>query len=181
LEERALAVHGAGSTLFVEGLVDVECDLEKPLFRINGDKTSATSVAALAGEVTEIVAPLRKDARTPDATLRLLLEAYRAALGGTGRPVGSQVDTDEVLYQAALLQQSPSFRTDPTARAFKDYGRVAFRRDLYVMLEAGHVEVDGLRFRHAPGSTKRGALFMLVPALGRPSHLGRIWFEERGN
>src|SRR5439155_3884199 len=107
----------------------------------------------------------------------LLLQAYEQEIKATGRTAGSQVTTASLLLQVALLQQPASFRSNPPGRSFRDYPRIQFRADLFALLASGRYETGRRRLRFAAGSDTAGAVFMLVPALDRAAHVGRLWFE----
>jgi hypothetical protein len=60
---------------------------------------------------------------------------------------------------------------------FKEYPVEVFRADLFGALTGDAATRSGRRLRASSGSDTQGALFMVVPALGRTGYVGRLWFE----
>jgi hypothetical protein len=89
---------------------------------------------------------------------------------------GSQVNTTDLILPLVIQRQSSRFASNPTASAFVPYELRQLRADLYNLLKSELVGTSG--FHWAPGSTNKGAVFIFVPALGRATHVGRIWFDE---
>ncbi len=177
LTGRGLTVHGEGATLFVEGVVVLHSDVSGGHVTMNGATLRTLDVSRIAERAAEIAEGLSKQASDPRETLRLILDAYQEEVGLSSRPFGTQIETTALIYRMALLRQTDRFRNNPTSQLFQDYGQDQFRRDFYRLLLSQHQEVSGMWLRYTPGSSKRGAVFMLVPSLGRSAHVGRIWFD----
>lgn len=177
LTRRGLSVVGDTTPLVIDGVVHVEIDKKKPSVSVNGEASEDLSIPGLARAIEERADRLKKDAAKPGAFLELLAEAYDRELRAAARPDAKQVQTLQLLPHLLLARQSAAFRANPSARNFREYTREQFRADMYQLLSSGAFESGGRRFRYASGSDTQGALFMLVPALGRMAHVGRIWFE----
>jgi hypothetical protein len=177
LRDAGLHVYGETALLVINGIVHAEIETKKGSVRINGKVTTDMSVGSVKQVISEELDRLRKLVTPPEKFIRLLLSAYEAERNQTAKEFGSQVQTSGILWQLALLKQQPSFRSNPTATAFREYPRELFRADLFRLLESNLTNTDGKLFRYASGSDTAGAVFMFVPQLGRTAHIGRIWFE----
>ncbi len=178
VSESGFAVHGETSPLIVEGIVHIEVDVAQGRTSVNGQPVAELTPAAVTDAVQAEIFRLRK-AITPAAKmLEQLSAAYDQEIRSSGKPPGTQASTRNLLPHLVMLRQPPAFHADPRRTNFRDYPRELFRADLYTLLHSG-VDVSGRRrLRITSGSDKSGAVFMLVPALQRTAHLGRIWFEE---
>ncbi len=174
------SVFGQTSLLIVEGIVHLEMDLKKRRVVVNGITLDDLAVPAICQRVTEELARLRASITPPLAMLKQVAEAYdrEARLGGV--ELGTQVHTTALLLQIALARQTANFRSDPSSRNFREYSLVQVRADLYTLLQSGEQSMQRRRFRYASGADTTGAVFMLVPALQRTAHIGRVWFEGEG-
>jgi hypothetical protein len=174
-------VHGETSPLIVDGVVHVEVSPEQGVVRVNGEADSDCSCAEVAARVEAELRRLRKLATPPATLLEQIQTAYDEECCVRRLEPGTQVETLAVLYRVALLRQQAGFRRNPTAKSFREYPREVFRADLFALLQSGALAGRGRRLRYASGSDTAGAIFMLVPALGRAAHVGRIWFEPAGD
>jgi hypothetical protein len=177
LRARALTVHGETALLIVEGIVHVEANSKVAMVKINGSPVEELSSPMIATRVTAEVERLRGLITPPADMLRQLLAAYERETAATGQPPGSQVRSTAILAQLAFLRQRPAFTQNPVAANYREYPRDVFRAELFTLLADGNQLIQGKRFRYASGSDPGGAVFMLVPALGRAAHVGRLWFE----
>lgn len=178
LRDAGLSVYGETALLVVEGIVHVEININKAVVRVNGEVATNTSVAALKEVIREEVERVRKLTTPPEKFVELLLRAYEAERVQAGKEFGAQLQVSGILWQAVLLKQHPSFRSNPIVINFHGYPREIFRADLYRLLDSNLSSIGGNHFRYASGSDTAGAMFMLVPQLGRTAHIGRIWFER---
>jgi hypothetical protein len=181
LQERGRTVHGEGSPLIVDGIVYVEASPDQGTVRVNGEAEQDFSCSAVVGRIEAELQRLRKLATPPAALLEQMQAAYDEECTVRRLEPGTQVETLAILYRTALLRQQAGFRRNPTAKSFREYPREVFRADLYALLRSGSLTAQGRRLRYASGSDTAGAIFMLVPALGRSAHVGRIWFEPAGD
>lgn len=177
LNELGHEVRGEAGLLIVDGIVHIEIDLEKLRISVNGAPCVRLGVEAVAAKAEEAVQRLRRTITPSRKMLEQLLTAYEQAVKATNKQSGSQAEMSAVMLQLVMLRQSPAFRANPEGRLFRDYPRELFRADLFTLLATGQADVKGKRLRCASGSDTVGAVFMMVPALGRAAHLGRIWFE----
>ena len=178
LSNRGYAVHGTTSPLIVDGIVYVDVDVPQRKLFINGEPVSQFDCALLSERVDAEVQRLKAATTPPAKLLEQLLQAYETVVRSTNRDSGTQVEAAAVMLQLCMLRQRAKFLGDPRARYLIEYPFELFRSDLYALLSAGISTVKGKRFRYASGASTAGAVFMLVPALGRAAHLGRIWFEQ---
>jgi hypothetical protein len=180
LARRGRKVHGEGSLLVVEGFVHVEIDAKKGSVRVDGHPCGAATAVAVADMVDGELERLRRRVTPPEKMAEQLHAAYTRELVVRGREPRSQIETAALLVQLTFLRQDEGFRSNPSSTNFREYPRELFRADLHLLLSAGPPEVHGVRFRCASGSNTAGAIFMHVPALGRCTHVGRMWFEAAG-
>lgn len=171
-------VFGGAGTLIVAGIVHVEVNTKRWTVDVNGQRLESLLPNEIARIAHEEVARLRAEVQGPEKFLAELQAAYDREVGATGGKPGQQLPLLDLLPVMALARQSKRFCENPVGKGFKDYPVEVFRAELYGMLAAGVNELRGRRFRQAPGADTKGALFMLVPALGRSAHVGRIWFED---
>lgn len=181
LREDGYEIYGDSALFVVNGIVYVETDAKKGVVRVNNVLLSDASTDGARTQVATELDRLKKLMTPPEKLLTLLLRAYQAELAISKKDFGTQVPTNSVFWQVALLRQQSTFRSNPTAANFKEYPRETFRADLYDLLKANLTGVEQKRFCYASGSDTSGAVFMLVPQLGRPAHIGRIWFELSEN
>jgi hypothetical protein len=180
LKTKGHTVFGDADLLIVDGIAHLELNPAKGKIALNQAAIDSFDAAAIADAVTEEIAKLRKVGTEPELMLKQLLEAYeREARANNLRP-GAPVQTTFVLSQLTFLRQTNAFRTNPSARLFKEYPHDVFRADLYALLASGRLTINDRKFRYASGADTSGAIFMLVPALERPAHVGRVWFEDGG-
>jgi hypothetical protein len=177
LSSRGMEVYGQGELLIVDGIVHVEVDSETAKIKINDQTCTEITPRAVVDRVESEIALLRKLKVPPEETLKLLLKAYKRELLLRSLSLGTQVETTALLLQMAWNRQNVSFQNNPSAPNFREYSRALFRAELYELLRGGSLIIDGTRLRYASGSDTKGAVFMMVPALGRCAHVGRIWFE----
>jgi len=180
LKSKGHAVFGDADLLIVDGIAYLELGLAKGKIALNQTAIEGFDAAAIANAVTEEIAKLRKAATEPASMLKQLLEAYDREARANNLRLGAPVQTTSVLSQLTFLRQTNAFRANPCARLFKEYPHDVFRADLYALLASGRLTVEGRKFRYASGADTSGAVFMLVPALERPAHVGRVWFEDGG-
>jgi hypothetical protein len=173
-------VFGDADLLIVDGIAHLEFNPEKGKVALNQAAIDSFNPASIADAVTEEIARLRKVGTEPTLMLKHLLEAYDREVRANDIRTGTPVQTTSVLAQLTFLRQTNAFRTNPSARLFKEYPHEVFRADLYGLLSSGRLTVNNRKFRYASGADTSGAVFMLVPALERPAHVGRIWFEDQG-
>jgi hypothetical protein len=173
-------VFGATGLLIVDGTVHVDVDLKKSRVTVNDVSIDDLNVTSITAKVLEELERLRMAITPPGQMLERLAEAYDREVRSSGVNPGTQVQTTALLLQLALMRQAANFRGDPSARNYREYPRVLFRADLHTLLVSGESSVRSMRFRYASGADTAGAIFMLVPALGRTAHIGRIWFEVQG-
>lgn len=169
-------VYGESSLLIVDGIVHVDIDLSKFRILVNDTETVDLSVSSVATRVREECDRLRKALTPPKAMLEMMLLAYQREIRATEKAPSAQVETTAILLQLAMLRQPGGFRSNPRSRNFREYPRELFRADLFTLLSSNDGEAGGTRLRYASGSDTVGAIFMMVPALGRAAHVGRIWF-----
>lgn len=178
--EANLEVYGDQSLFVVDGLVHVAIDTRKGTVLIDDEipssftifeivKAAQTRLAEVSGQVTPV-----------EQFLTELSLSYRLDCVAESKEHGTQIQTLSLLPRIALMRQRGLFRSNPTKEQFSPYPYHLFRADLYCLLKSGTAEVQGQVFRYASGSDTKGSVFMLVPALGRTAHVGRIWFEKDG-
>ncbi len=177
VREAGFAVYGDAASFFVDGIVHIELDTTKSIVRINGELLSDLSVEQIQSRLLQELERLKKLLTPPEKFLVLVLRAYENEVSQQKKEFGSQIQTGALLWQLTLLKQQPTFRSNPTAENFRPYPREVFRADFFRLLEANVTLAKGKQFRYASGSDTDGAIFTLVPQLGRPAHVGRIWFE----
>ena len=178
LEGNGHTVVGEGQQWVVDGSVYLDLNLKDAQLKVNGRIFPSLAVAAVAVEVALEAKELKRQL-TPRATLaRQLYDAYSRQRGIEGKAPGAQLYLTAVYSQLVLLRQPKKFSSDPSAQNFAPYPLSQFRADLYELMSADEpIVVDGHRLKHSSGWDTSGAIFMLVPTLGRPAHVARIAFE----
>ncbi len=174
-----LEVFGEAGLMVVNGIVHVETDLKKGVVRVNGSLAPEVIPGSILTLVQAELDRLKKVFTPPEKFLDLLLRAYESELRSGNKEFGAQVQTAALFWQLAILKQSPQFRLNPSTENFREYPKEVFRADLFGLLKSNVSEIQGKRFHFSSGSDTTGAVFILVPHLGRTAHLGRIWFEQR--
>jgi len=177
LTARGHQVHGDGAVFIVDGIAHVEVGVQRRQVKVNSASVSDLAPAVVAEAVDREVRRLREQLTAPAEMLDQLLLAYERELRLSGQAEGRQVPVTSLLLHVAVLRQRPAFVQNPTASNYREYSREQFRADLHGLLASGGLAIRGKRLRHASGADTSGAIFMLVPALGRPAYVGRMWFE----
>lgn len=170
-------VFGDTSPLVVDGIVHIDIDKVTAAVSVNSEPVEDLSIQGISGVVHDRASALQKDRTKPPLFLDQLADAYAKELRITGKEAGTQVPTLSLLGHIMMARQTSGFRTNPTARSFREYTREHFRADLYNLMRQGKLDHGAARFRYASGSDTVGAVFMFVPALERTAHVGRVWFE----
>lgn len=181
LTESGLVVYGESSLLVVEGLVHIDLDVRNAKASINGLAQRDLSLKGLAERSVSELQRIRQVTVPPEQFGAEMLRAYGAMLPLVGARFGSQVATLDLLPQVLMQRQNASFLADPKAGQFREYPLCDFRADLYGLIGAGTLHIEGATFHWSSGSNTKGAVFMFVPGLGRTAHVGRIWFEREGD
>jgi hypothetical protein len=178
LEGGGHTVIGEGQQWVVDGSVYLELNLKDGHLKMNGRVLSTLAVPAVVGEITLEAKELKRKLTPRAALARQLYDAYTRQRAIDNKPIGAQLYLTAVYSQLVLLRQPKKFSADPSAQNFVPYPLAQFRADLFELMSAADpVVVDGQRFKHSSGWDTSGAIFMLVPALGRPAHVARIAFE----
>ncbi|HLH31584.1 MAG TPA: hypothetical protein VKY31_10305 [Terriglobia bacterium] len=178
LKARGHSVFGQTATFIADGIVHVDTsELSEGRISVNETAVEPPTVQAVVGKVGEEVTRLKKAITPPSQLLEAIWTAYQLELRQTGKALGAQVETTAIMLRLAMQRQTSAFRSNPQARNFREYSKQSFRADLYTLLSSGELVIKGHRFRCAAGADTRGAIFMFVPALQRPTHVGRLWFE----
>jgi hypothetical protein len=177
LRSAGLSVYGETALLIINGIVHIEIDSKKDVVLINGRAASELSVPVLQDLTISQIEQTSNSTSRPETFLSLLLHGYESEIAQAGKTFGTQVRTSSLHWQLTLQKQQQSFRSNPTAATFREYPRELFRADLYRLLEANLTVLENRRFCYASGSDTTGAVFTLVPQLGRTAYVGRIWFE----
>lgn len=179
LTTQGLVVHGEGNSLFVNGIVHIELEPDAGRAKINGVVQTALSTQALTDAAKADATILASQSTTPATFLGQLAAAYRHALLPAEGSFGTPVMTTDLLPWLLFQRQTPRFLLDPQLGGFVAYPFPLFRADLFGLLNSSVQSIGDITFRWSSGSTTKGAVFMLVPSLGRPAHVGRIWFERK--
>jgi hypothetical protein len=180
LSDRGHHVLGEGMMIIVDKVVHVQLDLTGSEAHINDSILKHLDRRTIVAAIEQSAKALG-DAAQPDKFIQELFSAYKLVIASTGRTLGSQIETTSILPYLLLGRQKSRFLSNPTLRDFVEYPAPTFRADLLALMSAEDQTIDGYNFRHASGSDMRGAVFMFVPSLGRPAHVGRIWFEPHSN
>jgi hypothetical protein len=163
----------------VNGLVHVEVDAPHAKVTLNGTGQRDLSLGGLVDAIDKELARTSQALTPPQDFGRQLLRAYNTEMVLRGLKPGSQVTTLDLLPHVLLQRQTSRFLTDPKSEQFCPYPLTSFRADLFSLLKAGGTVFENAEFHWASGSNTKGAVFMLVPGLGRPAHVGRIWFTQK--
>lgn len=177
LTKNGHAVFGETALLVVDGIVHVQIDVEAGTVRINDVPSEDLEIKPIAVRVREETARLRRLITAPLDFLKALSDAYDREIRTAGAATGSQAHAAALALQIALQRQTAAFRSDPSSKHYREYPRSLFRADLYSLLASRETKIKGRTFHHAAGADTAGSVFMLVPALGRMAHVGRIWFD----
>jgi hypothetical protein len=180
LKSSGHTVFGDADLLIVDGIAHLELSPGNGKIALNQSSIESFDPDVIAIAVSDEITKLRKAATEPGLMLTRLLEAYDREVRANDLRPGAPVQTTSVLTQLTFLRQTNAFRTNPSARLFKEYPHEVFRADLYALLSSGRLTLNNRKFRYASGADTSGAVFMLVPALERPAHVGRVWFEDEG-
>lgn len=172
------SVFGQTATFIADGIVHVDTSaLSEARISVNETAVEPPTVHAVVAKVGEEVRRLNKAITPPSQLLEAIWTAYQLELRETEKPPGAQVETTAIMVRLAMQRQTSAFMSNPQARNFREYSKQSFRADLYTLLSSGELVINGQRLRCAAGADTRGAIFMFVPALQRPAHVGRLWFE----
>jgi hypothetical protein len=171
------SIFGTSGLLIVDGIVHVDVDIKKRRVTVNDAPIDNLDVTLICSIVEQELERLRLAITPPVQMLERMAEAYKREMRSTGARPGSQVHTTALLVHLALMRQPANFRSDPSARHYREYPSVLFRADLYTLMASGEHSIQSSKFRYASGADTTGAVFMFVPALGRSAHVGRIWFQ----
>jgi hypothetical protein len=177
LRGRGWTVVGDDSQPVIDGVVFVQIDGAKPEVRLNGRIAQDLAAGSIVQGVDETLKRIQSRRTTPESFVKALERAYDEEIRSSGGRPGDQVRIAAIHQRLLLGRQSNAFLQDPRTEVFKEYPAEIFRADLYSALTDKIVTSGKRRLRIASGSDTQGALFMVVPELGRPGHVGRIWFE----
>ncbi len=177
-KEQNWEVSGDATRPLIEGLVFVEIDIAKPEIRINSKLVKDMAPASVTATVADTLSRIKARRTTPETFLTELEHAYDEESRAMGVQPGSQVHLSALHQRLLLARQSKAFLRDPRSETFKEYPLELIRADLYGALAADSPTPSGRRLRVASGSDTQGAVFMLVPMLGRAGYVGRVWFER---
>jgi hypothetical protein len=178
LANAGMTVYGDGNLLIADGIIHIQSDTSSGSLRINGEEAGTFDVQTITNLVQKRSQQLKEDNTAPVDLLNQLRSAYELARTAEAKEYGTQLQTTSLLPYLAILRQKPTFRNNPTKEQFQSYIFEQFRADLYRLLSDGNLTTKDETLRYASGSDTKGAVFMLVPALGRTAHVGRIWFER---
>ena len=182
ITDRGHEVYGETSPLIVDGIVHIDTNLEKKgKVLINGRSVDDLSQLSIASKVEAEIDRIGKNITPPEQMIRDLLAAYEILLRKNGQPFGTQLESTTLQFQIFMKRQPPAFAENPSLATFQEYPREVYRAELYILLKSGLSKLNGKKFRYASGSDTNGAVFMMVPALGRTAHVGRMWFEEEAD
>lgn len=181
LKEAGFEVYGDGRLLIANGIVYIETDVPKGRATVNGEPLSSLRFSDLVSSVAAAFDQMKQDMTAPDVMLKQMRVAYDLACRRGATEPGSQIQTLSLLPELVLMHQKPGFRLNPVREQYTAYPLTVFRADFYSLLLSGQLEDAGWELRYASGSDTKGAVFMLVPALGRTAHIGRVWFERSDN
>lgn len=178
LRKRGERIEGDPANLILDGVVYVVFDRDRQRVTINGVAADDLRLPAVIAEVLSVRAKLRDGTTPPEAFIEDLLRAYEAETQATGKSVGDQVRLDSLHYRLLMHRQSKAFRSDPSASAFREYTRDQFRSDLYELLASNVTTAGGQAVAVDSGADTAGALWMLIPSLGRAGYVGRLRFTS---
>lgn len=178
LTNAGISVYGDGNLLIADGIVHVQADSITATLRVNGEPAGTFHVPAVASLVQQRARQLTMNKTSPPELLKQLRTAYELARTAEGKEYGTQLQTTALLPYLVIQRQRPSFRNNPTREQFQPYTLEQFRADLYHLLASGNLTTGDETLGYASGSDTKGAIFMLVPALGRTAYVGRVWFER---
>ena len=165
-------VYGDGNLLILDGIVYISADTRRGIVHVNTEELPSFEIHQVLTAAKREAEHLKPNITSPADLLPQLRTCYKLQCHVEGKEPGTQIQTLALLPHMAFLRQRPSFRNNPTKEQYQGYPLDLFRADLYTLLQG---EQPGLKY--ASGSDTKGAVFMLVPALGRTAHVGRIWFE----
>jgi hypothetical protein len=172
------SVVGEGRQWAIDGAVYLELNLPEGQLKMNGRPLPSLAVASVSAAVASELKELKRSLIPRPTFARLLYDAYTRQRNIEAKPAGAQLYLTSVYSQLVLLRQPKRFLTDPSAQNFVAYPLAHFRADLYELLSGDEpIVVDGYRFRYSSGWDTSGAIFMLVPSLGRTAHVARVAFE----
>jgi hypothetical protein len=178
LTNAGMTVYGDGNLLIADGIVHLEADTRTATLRVNGEPAGTFNVSTITSLVQQRVRELNAEKTSPVELIKQLRIAYELARTADAKEYGTQLQTNMLLPYLAFQRQKPTFRNNPTKEQFQSYTTEQFRADLHHLLASGNLTMNQETLRYASGSDTKGAVFMLVPALGRTAHVGRIWFER---
>ena len=178
LNNAGMAVFGDGNLLIADGVIHIQSETSSASLRLNSEEVGTFHVPTITTLVRQRAQALKADTTSPAEFLKQLRLSYELARIAEAKECGTQIQTTSLLLYLAVLRQKPTFKTNPTKEQFQSYTSEQFRADLYALLVDGNLTTNEETFRYTSGSDTKGAVFMLVPALGRTAHVGRIWFER---
>ncbi len=168
---------GDPSRPVVEDIVFIDVKPDAPKVTINNRSFGDLRLSAVVAEIRLVLEAIRKRTTPPAAFVAELEAAYGQELVATGTTSGKPVHLGSLHLRLVIGRQGRSFRTDPRASSFKEYPLEVFRADLFNLLSSTTTSPNGKRACVASGADTEGAIFMVIPALGRPGYAARLWFE----
>lgn len=178
LADKGWQVIGDPTRPVVEGIVFLSVDSAKPEVKVNGTTVKDLTVGAIVALTAEALERIKSQRTAVAPFLSALERAYDDQIGSSAVQTGGQVHVSAVYQRLLLGRQSKAFVRDCRVENFREYPMEAFRADLYQALNGESVTPSGRRLHVASGSDTDGAIFMVVPSLGRTGYVGRLWFER---
>ena len=178
ISNTGMTVYGDGTLLIADGIIHIQWDTGNGSLRVNGEEAGTFDVPTITDLVQKHGRQLKADKTAPMDFLGQMRSAYELARTAEMKQYGTQLQTISLLPYLAIFRQRPTFKNNPTKEQYQSYTVEQFRADLHFLFSDGNLTNKGETLRYASGSDTKGAVFMLVPALGRTAHIGRIWFER---
>lgn len=162
----------------IDGRVYLEIDAAGPSVRLNGRTLTDLRPHAVALETQKALGAIATRAQAPAEFLAALKKGYDDLLSERNAVAGTQVHIADLHMKMVMARQSAAFRRDPRSATFTEYPLELFRSDLYqALLERTPVPGGGVLHVESGADTK-GAIFMLLPSVGRLGYAGRLWIES---
>lgn len=174
LRTRGLSCVGDTTNLVIDGIAYVRFDGIEGKVWVNDRLQDDCRVSQVCSVVLAERDRLLKNGSGPETFARELAQAYDVELASQGRSAGEQLKLDALHWRLMRSRQTKAFLASYSATAFREYTKTQLRADLFALLSSSARTADGRIAVVDSGADTAGALWMMVPALGRMGYIGRI-------
>ncbi len=142
--------------------------------------TTRISIPEIYKKIKENYLLLTERKINEDKFLEGLYSAYKIQLSKTGKELGAHIPITYILSEYAFLIQDKRFKTDPKKEYYREYGRVFFSYDLFLLKKR---VIDNMEFSLVGATrsyTRKKSDFLWIPTdqRGGGFYVSHIVFRE---